>query len=153
MDINSLKIITTIVAVIGCFITIVINWDKISGALLRLKRKFSKQDQNELIIDCLRDYLIHYGYDFDNGKGRDFFHIGDLEHDIKPNNIFNWVVTNYDEAINGLIQDGYLERRESIFKGCVKVTEAGRNYYSSIVKKRIESSIKKIEKHVSSSQT
>lgn len=149
MDASFLKIITTIVAVIGCLITVIINWEKISNFYLKLKGRIFDQHEEGQVINCLRDYLIHYGYDFDNGKGRDFYHIGDLGQDIKPTDIYNWVVSNYDEAINGLIHDGYLERVDSIMSGCVKLTDSGRSYYTSSVRKRVESSIKEIEKHVS----
>lgn len=128
---------------------VITNWDKISTLISKIKNKFDPRYKEEKLIECLRDYLVHYGYDFDNGKGRNHFYYVDLAYDIGSVKIVQWVESNYDEAINELIIRGYLERVETAFtRGGVRLTQSGRHYYTQCVKQRVAQSIGQIEKHV-----
>ena len=140
-----------ILATIGVLITIIVNWDKIFENAKRLKGwifKSLESRNNEKMISALRDYIIHYGYDFNNGKGREWFMFADMAIDIPNTNVLEWISNNFDSAVNSLVRDGYLNKIEGGIGVGYELSLEGRNYYTSTIKSRIQKSVEQLEKGI-----
>jgi hypothetical protein len=140
-------IMLAVMAVIGLLVTIIVNWDKIYENLNRLKRSVCKSDEDKRKdkISLLKGYLIHYGYDFDNGKSRYWFTLADVLTDNHDSKVMEWVSDHYDEAINSLITDGYIERVDEGVGIGVKLSSEGRHHYTSRLKANIGELISELE--------
>jgi hypothetical protein len=139
-------------AIFGSAITLIVQRKSIVAFFTEFRQAVIKTESEKYLelIEHYKNYLLCYGYDFDNGKGRTDFTIGDIKYETSKKcniRLYEFFLEKYDEAVNSLVDEEYLEpQHNGLFRFGYLVTAKGRNRYTSHVAKVVQSSIDALEK-------